>query len=228
MITLNITLTQQMIFAAYGFEHFRNDCKTFLAKHGKNYDKFTVVQHDSIIGFITEATIQRYISELYKKDNVKVTTWEQNFDIEHIKRIISSSSADADEVKLVEKYFYDKYDLKISYHDKSIYVDVKTALTQKNPSENWNFMYPVIQANKDGKDYMILTYYVVNDIKKVESLNKVVIVGYISENTVKQCKTIYKGEKTRFDTVSQTDNYETELAVHYNSIDELINNLKAL
>ena len=119
-----------------------------------------------------------------------------------------------------------KGNLELKYADKYIFIDVKTALTQKEPSPRWNFMYPVIQANKIGKDYMLLTYYVVQDVKEVESLKKVIIVGYISEDIIKKCNIIKRGQKTRFGTKSQIDNYETELSVHYKEIDNLIHTLK--
>ena len=227
-LNLNINLNNQIIFAAYEFAQFRDDCKKYLLQHKKSYDKFTIVQHDSFIGFITEAAVRYYISNHYRKDNIKVISWEENFDIEKIKRIISTGSSDPADIAVVEEYFYDRYDLKIIYNNKSILVDVKTALTQKEPSVAWNFMYPVVQANKAGKDYMILTYYIVSDTKNIESLKKIVIVGYTSEEKIKDCNIIYKGQKTRFGTISQTDNYETNLAIHYKEIDELIDNLKML
>ena len=226
MIELKFKLTQEIIFAAYGYEQLRKNGKNYLTILGKNYDKFTIVEHDSFIGYITEYAIKEYINESYQKDSIKVISWDAKFDIDRIKEIIDSSSYEEDDIKLIEKYFYDEYDLELKYADKYIFIDVKTALTQKEPNPRWNFMYPVIQANKIGKDYMLLTYYVVQDVKEVESLKKVIIVGYISEDIIKKCNIIKRGQKTRFGTKSQIDNYETELSVHYKEIDNLIHTLK--
>ena len=72
---------------------------------------------------------------------------------------------------------------------------------------------------------MVLSYYVVNDIKDINSLKKITIVWYISEDIIKTCKIIKAWEKTWFWTVSQIDNYITELSIHYKDIDDLIKNI---
>jgi hypothetical protein len=223
MISFEQKLTQDLVIAAYGFEELRNNSKKYLSQFDMNYDKFTVVSHDSFIGYITEYFLREYIGSKYKSEGVTVESWESIFDIAKIRSILKSNSKATEDVQYIRDYFYDKYDLKLSKGAKSLLVDIKTALTKLEPKSSWNFMYPVIQANKPGKDHMVLSYYVVEDIKDIESLKKLVIVGYTSEEVIRTCKIIKAGTRTRFGTVSQIDNYETELAIHYKDIDRLIN-----
>lgn len=223
MISFEQKLTQDLVIAAYGFEELRNNCKKYLSQFDMNYDKFTVVSHDSFIGYITEYFLREYIGSKYKSKGITVESWESIFDIAKIRSILKSNSKATEDVQYIRDYFYDKYDLKLSKGAKSLLVDIKTALTKLEPKSSWNFMYPVIQAHKPGKDHMVLSYYVVEDIKDIESLKKLVIVGYTSEEVIRTCKIIKAGTRTRFGTVSQIDNYETELAIHYKDIDRLIN-----
>jgi len=222
MITLNQKLNQALIIAAYGFEELRNNCKLYLSKHDLNFDKFTVVSHDSFIGYISEYFLKEYIINTYNAKGITVATWEDNYDIAKIRNILKSESKQINNIDYIRSYFYDKYDLKISNGDSSILVDIKTALTKLEPKLNWNFLYPVIQAHKPGKDHMVLAYYVVDEIKDIESLKKLVVIGYISEETIKKCNIIKAGTLTRFGTKSQIDNYETELSTHYRNIDKMI------
>lgn len=217
-------LTEQEIKNAYFFENFRSECKSYLWEHNKAYDKFTIVSHDSFIGYITEYFIKGLIQEKFPSLNLR--TWEQDFNLWRIQKIIQEKSILEDDINYVKEYFYDKWDLKISNSDgKEILIDVKTALTQKIPSKTWNFFYPVIQANKQWKDWMILSYYVVDNTDNIESLNSIYVAWYISEDIIKQCKIIHAGEKSNRGTTSQIDNYYTELSLHYSDIELMIKNL---
>lgn len=222
MITINYQLNNSLILEAYGFEKLRDSCKKYLSKNELNFDKFTIVSHDSFIGYITEHLVKDYIIKNYSSIGIDITSWEECFDIVKIRNIVTNNLDDEESKNYVRDYFYDSWDLKISFKNIIVKIDVKTALTSKNPSIRWNFMYPVIQANKDGKDCMVLSYYVVDSVKDIESLNKLVIVGYTTRKLINKCRIIKKGEKTRFGTISQIDNYETELSVHYKSIDKMI------
>jgi len=226
MISFQQKLTQDLVIAAYGFEELRNNCKKYLSQFDMNYDKFTVVSHDSFIGYITEYFLHEYISAKYNSIGVTVDSWESKFDIAKIRYILKTNSKSESDILYVREYFYDKYDLELRKDSVSLLVDIKTALTKLEPRTSWNFMYPVVQAHKPGKDHMVLSYYVVDDIKNIESLKKLVIVGYTSEQVIRTCRIIKAGTKTRFGTVSQIDNYETELSIHYKEIDGLINLLK--
>lgn len=219
MIEVN-KFSKNLFVKAEAFERFRNQCKDYLQKVNMNFDKFTIVGHDSFIGYITEAVISDYILNSF--DNVKVSSWENNHDIKKIIEIIETSDYSSESSSLVKEYFYDKWDIKIEINNKTLYCDVKTAYTSKDPNHSWVFMYPVVQATKDGKDFMILVYYMVNDIKNIKSLKKLIIVGSTTTDVIKKCKVIKAGEKTRFGTVSQIDNYLTELSKHYKPISSQI------
>lgn len=222
MIAINRKLSSELINAAHGFEQLRNDSKNYLSQFDLNFDKFTVVAHDSFIGYITEHFLQEYLSSSFAAEGIEVNNWESMFDISRIRGILKTNSkADAD-IQYVRSWFYDHWDLEIIKANSILFIDIKTALTQKEPILNWDFMYPVVQAHKPGKDYMILSYYVADNSNDIESLQKLVIVGYTSEEMIRNCKVIKAGTFTRFGTKSQIDNYETELAVHYESIDKLI------
>ena len=223
MINIDKILTQDLIVKAIWFETLRKECKEYLWKHNAEFDKFTIVSHDSFIWYLTEKFLKEYIES--KSSLLKVDVWDTAFDFIKLKNIINKNSNISEDIEYVKSYFYDKWDLKIQYKWKEIFIDVKTAFTQKEPSSRWNFLYPVIQANKPWKDYMVLSYYVVNDIKDINSLKKITIVWYISEDIIKTCKIIKAWEKTWFWTVSQIDNYITELSIHYKDIDDLIKNI---
>jgi len=222
MIDLKIKLEKEIILKAHEHENLRNDCKDYLSKAGKNYDKFTMVSHDTFIGYITEWAIKNYIQKCGKDKEIEVTSWDDDYDIAKIKAIIKSNSVETKDIDYVQKYFYDEYDLKLFSPKNTILIDIKTALTDKEPNNHWDFMYPVVQAQKPGKDYMVLTYYVTMTKNNPEDFKKITLIGYISEETIRSCKIIKKGEKTRHGTISQIDNYETELALHYRDIKELI------
>ena len=61
------------------FSVFRAKCKDFLRKHGQDYDKFTLVKHDSEVGYISEFLISSYLKTEFK--NIKVYNWENQFDM---------------------------------------------------------------------------------------------------------------------------------------------------
>ena len=83
-------------------------------------------------------------------------------------------------------------------------------------------MYPVLQANKPGKDIMILVYYVVNDLKDLSSLKDLVLIGCCEPYKLKKCKIVKAGERTRLGTVSQIDNYITELSTDFSKLEEYL------
>ncbi len=222
MKTIHYKLDKSLINKARDFEALRNDCKSYLTQENQNFDKFTIVSHDSFIGYITEFLVKKHLEEQYGEKGILVQAWDEQYDILKIKSIIENNLTDKDSVLYIKSYFYDSWDLQLIYKGKKVRIDVKTALTQKNPTPKWNFLYPVIQVNKQGKDSMILAYYVVDSIKDITSLNQLVIVGYTTQRLIKGCKIIKQGEKTRFGTVSQIANYETELATQYRSLDKMI------
>ena len=220
MENINVNIDTSIFQKAKHFEKFREDCKLYLTKVGLNWDKFTIVSHDSFIGYITEYAISEHIKN--KFPNVLVETWERQFDIKEIIRILKDNDQSEVSKELVKTYFYDKWDLKIDGLKISLLSDVKTALTALEPNNNWNFMYPVVQANKGGKDIMILVYYVVNDIKDLKTLKSMILIGYTNEETIKKCAIIKAGEITRFGTISQIDNYVTQLSKDYFNLNEII------
>ncbi len=222
MIAIHQKLSPELIIAAHSFEELRNSSKSYLSKFELNFDKFTVVAHDSFIGYITEYFLRKYIRFKYSAEGIEVNNWESMFDISRIRRILKTDSKAVADVQYIRSWFYDQWDLEIIKAKSILFIDVKTALTQKEPKLGWDFMYPLVQANKPGKDYMILSYYVADNVNDIESLKKLVIVGFTSEELIKTCKIIKAGTLNRFGTKSQIDNYETELAVHYKDIDELI------
>jgi hypothetical protein len=80
---------------------------------------------------------------------LEIEDWNSSFDFIKLKNIININSEKKEDIDYVKTYFYDKWDLKIIYKSKEVYVDIKTALTKLEPKSSWNFMYPVIQANKE-------------------------------------------------------------------------------
>lgn len=215
MIEIKYRLTDELIAKANDFEKFRSRCKQYLVTKGKGYDKFTMVSHDSFIGYVTEHIMKSEMQTNYGTLISDVISWEDSFDLKRIDKVVTSNSNEEDDINYVSEYFYDKWDLKINGKTISILSDVKTALTKLEPNSRWNFLYPVVQANKEGKEIMILIYYVVSDLKNLASLTKLILVGATTPEIVKKCSVIKQGDRTRFGTISQIDNYETELSKHY-------------
>jgi len=222
MIEIKYKLTDELISKATAFEIFRSKCKAYLISKGKGYDKFTMVSHDSFIGYVTEHIMKSEMLANYGSLISDVICWEDNFDLDRIEKIVAENSNSEDDVNYVTEYFYDKWDLKINGKTFSILSDVKTALTKLEPNVRWNFLYPVVQANKEGKEIMILVYYVVTDLKSLATLTKLILVGATTPEIVKKCNIIKQGERTRFGTISQIDNYETELSKHYLPIETFL------
>ena len=123
--------------------------------------------------------------------------------------ILKKVKPTTEEINVIREYFYDKYDIAINNKNKTFYLDVKTAETTYTPNKNWNFLYPVIQANKSDDYFVALTYIIKNDIDKVYT--KAYIMGAIDYQEIKNSKIQKKGTCTRFDTESQINNYITEL-----------------
>jgi len=219
-------VTLEAITKADRFSEFRDACKNYLGDYYLQNDKFTIVDHDSYIGYLTEYCIMQYISDKYSKDGFYAESWEKKYDINRLLAIVYSNDKSEDNFEYVKDYFYDKYDIKISYKSKNIYIDVKTAFTQKDPQDNWCFMYPVVQARKPGKDYMILTYYVTYENNPKSNIKEIYIAGYTSEMAIRNKKIIRKGQYNRFHVISQTDNYETILNIDYKNIDNLFDLIK--
>jgi|SRR5690606_22214797 len=213
MQNIDVKIDAALLNKANNFSKFRNDCKVYLNKVDKNWDKFTMVDHDSKIGYLTEKLLSNYFKSKFPK--AVISTWEESFDIKKIIEIINNSDYTDNSVELVKSYFYDHWDLSITLNNKTIYCDVKTALTKLEPKGTWQFLYPVVQANKPGKDISILIYYIVDDIKRIESLKKLCLVGFIKRENITKLNIIKKGDLTSHATVSQIDNYITNVKNDY-------------
>lgn len=202
--------TPEHLGAAKTFSEFRQQCKQFLTARGAGFDKFTMVAHDSYVGYITERVIRDHLLASFAECIHSVKAWDEQFDLERIGRIIEQTEPSDRELRYVREYFYDGWDLAITCGKGTIYADVKTALTEKQPRAHWNFLYPAVQVRKPGKDLMILVYYVWNG-RNLEGLDRLVLVGATTPAQVRTRKEIRKGERTQFGTLSQIDNFETEM-----------------
>ncbi len=211
----------KLLEKAQKFESFRKQCKDYLSKHGRCFDKFTVVQHDSFIGYISEHIVRLEFLEKLADSECKVYSWDSQFDMRKI--IGAVNSDDASLVDYVQEYFYDKYDIAIETSDKIFEIDVKSAFTSNQPRSNWNYQYPVIQANKVGKEYAVLAYC---QGESSALINNVVLIGYCEIKQIKQCSIDKKGTKTERGTINQVDNYHTLLNRDYRDIDDLISIIK--
>lgn len=221
-------LSKRIFEQAKNFSSLRNKCKEYLGEYYLKNDKFTIVSHDSYIGFLSEYCVLQYMRETYSKDGFEIKTWNDDFDMNRLTSILNSNDHSEESFDYARKYFYDKYDIKVTYKNYDIFIDVKTALTKLMPNPKWLFMYPTIQAHEEGKDYIILTYYVTVDGKAFGDLEDVFLVGYTSEKKIKNNKIIKKGTINRFGVKSQTDNYITNLSSDYDELDKLFKKIKVL
>ena len=136
-----------------------------------------------------------------------------------IESAVEHNNGATEEVEYVKRYFYDKYDLEIveKKSGKTIFVDVKTAETSKEPQLTWNFLYPVVQNQREGKDCVVLCYYY-----KIANLKKIILVGYISEEEISRKHILRAGSRTKFGTLNQIDNYETKVT-DYQRLSTMLN-----
>ena len=200
---------KNIILNAKKFSNFRQRCKEFLKNNGINHDKFTVVEHDSELGYISEQIVLNYLKNNLDLSKFNINHWKEQFNFSKIENILKKVKPTTEEINVIREYFYDKYDIAINNKNKTFYLDVKTAETTYTPNKNWNFLYPVIQANKSDDYFVVLTYIIKNDIDKVYT--KAYIMGAIDYREIKNSKIQKKGTCTRFDTESQINNYITEL-----------------
>ena len=228
MINLPIHLSQGLCSRANNFSEFRTRCKEYLANNGVNHDKFTTTPFDSFLGYVSEEIIANYLRNKYR-GRVCVSKWQDQFDMELVRSIVKTGRNSKEDVDLICSYFYDSFDLYVSTPSMQIFIDlkidVKTAITQKKPQNNWEFLYPVVQAKKLGKDIAILVYYIVDNKDDPSTLKEIAFVGFLRENEITCCKRINAGEKTKHKTLSQTDNYITYVR-DYHSIDELFKEIE--
>jgi hypothetical protein len=217
---------------AQAFSEFRDKCKQILKDAGLDFDKFTMVSHDSYIGYLSESFISSYLKEKMSGYPIQVKGWGE---VQNVKDIYHATKEDRDvkaiydaikrgDTSMAEKikeYFYDQYDILVQTPKKAYRIDVKTALTEKEPKLNWDFLYPVVQAKKPGKDFTILAYCI-HEHGDESKITKVNIVGFLDNTRLDHLRVIKKGEETPFHTISQIDNFETKLDRDYKSIDELI------
>ena len=222
MIKIPIT-DPEILKKAKAFSQFREKCKEYLTAVRMNFDKFTVVEHDSFIGYISEYVIRQYIKDNLPQKNFKVISWEEYCDIMNIYNAVTKN--DYSKAQLVRDYFYDKFDICIVTPKRKINIDVKTALTKLEPTPNWDFLYPIIQAHKEGKDITILAYCIYKAPNKYE-IKIVDVIGYCDNKSISNCKVIKAGEITKHHTVSQIDNYETLLNRDYKDLNQFLDKLK--
>lgn len=193
---------------AQKYSELRSKCKQFLIDNNKDYDKFTAVKHDSQIGYISEKFVINYIKKLSGFN--KIRKWGEMFNIDEINRILNLNEPSDKEIQLIKEFFYDKYDIEISNGLKKLYIDVKTAKTNKIPQEGWCFLYPQCQANKNENSCVVLTYLIYNK----EELERVYIIGATNYTDIRNSEIQKAGSYTKFKTESRVDNYKTELSIY--------------
>lgn len=214
IMTIPIELEQE----AERISNFRSRMKAYLTRFGACYDKFTVTENDTLLGHVSETAVSNYLLENYG-DKIEVRRWADSFDLNRIESAVEHNNGATEEVEYVKRYFYDKYDLEIveKKSGKTIFVDVKTAETSKEPQLTWDFLYPVVQNQREGKDCVVLCYYY-----KIANLKKIILVGYISEEEISRKHILRAGSRTKFGTLNQIDNYETKVT-DYQRLSRMLN-----
>lgn len=212
-----MNITEELKQEANRFAYFRTQVKEYLKRHGRSYDKFTTTPRDSQLGYLTEAAVRNYLVQRCANRYI-VEGWDVAFDMNRIYKAVATD--DEREIDYVSSYFYDSYDLMIQERStgRKICVDVKTAETWKPISLNWNYLYPVIQNQKAGKDCVILCYY-----HKSEKMDQIVLIGYMTEAEIATCQILKADTKTVFGTRNQIDNYETKVR-NYKSLSHMLEN----
>lgn len=207
-----IKISNELIEKAINYSNFRKNLKIILNKYNKNYDKFTITDNDSFLGYISENLVAAYLT----LNNIPIKTWSSQINLPpSLKlKVLNNHNSDFDksEINLLRNYFYDEWDIK---HE-NITVDIKTAATRHNPIPSWTFAIPVIQANKAGKTHVILTYIIYNKDSKIYKDAKPIecyIWGYIPISDITKCSKSNRNEYKGYD--YQIENYITHLS-NYN------------
>ena len=216
---LEVNKTEQVLLNAQKYTLFKGKCKKFLRQNGIYLDKFTMYENpnaDNFYGYISEFAVYNYLKKFGK-----CKRWSDDFDLKRLNHIIKDNLVSPENIKYVRDFFFDKWDVCFfTRSNQPVYFDVKTAGTDKDVNDNWTFMYPVVQANRCGKQYSILTYCIAKN-KVKELTEKVLLVGYISEEEIKEKEIIEAGQRTIHKTVSQINNYVTYVR-DYKNLEELL------
>ena len=84
-------------------------------------------------------------------------------------------------------------------------------MTTLSPDNNWGFLYPVCQVN-NNKDYIALIYLICGNKRDIfETLDRAIIIGYLSPNEIEDSQFYPEGTYTPHGTYSNIDNYLTLL-----------------
>ncbi len=121
------SLVEEVFRKAKSFSKIRADFKTYLERRECCFDKFTITQNDSMLGFISEYILLDYIRRNYENAGLTAVSWESQFDMRRVIDIVGNDSKRDEDVQYVRKYFYDAYDICLSYKGYKCYVDIKTA-----------------------------------------------------------------------------------------------------
>ncbi|MBQ8983161.1 MAG: hypothetical protein IJ079_06185 [Lachnospiraceae bacterium] len=213
-----MNVTEDLEKKAMAAAQFRNCIKEYLKSNNRAYDKFTITENDFFLGYVSETAVINYLCKQYN-GIINIRRWSDEFDIERIVYAVRNNICTEHEVEYVQEYFYDKYDIKIIDNKTGNYfrADVKTAETKKIPQLNWDFLYPVVQNEREGKECVILCYYC-----KWSDGNRIILVGYITEEEIRTKNLVLRGTRTRRGTLSQIDNYKT-LVTDYKTMDNMLN-----
>lgn len=219
-----LQVSNELKIEARQMSEFRGHIKQYLSNLNANYDKFTVTKNDALLGYISETAVSNYLKENFS-DRIELKSWSDLFDMNRIQNAIEYNNIK--EIEYVKSFYYDKYDLEIieKKSGKKILIDVKTAETCKEPNLSRNFLYPVTQNKKKGKDCVVLCYYCKATKDKenvITQRDRVKLAGYISEEEISHKRIIKAGSKTKFDTVSQIDNFETQIK-DYKDLSTMLN-----
>ena len=217
-----LQVSKELEIEAKQMSEFRSRIKQYLSNLNEHYDKFTVTKNDALLGYISETAVSNYLKENFS-DRIQLKSWSDLFDMNRIRNAIEYDNIK--EIEYVKSFYYDNYDLEIieKKSGKKILIDVKTAETRKEPNSSRNFLYPVIQNKKKGKDCVVLCYYCkATQANGITQADRVKLAGYISEEEISQKRIIEAGSKTKFGTISQIDNFETQIS-EYKDLSTMLN-----
>ena len=79
---------KNIISNAKKFSNFRQRCKEFLKNNGINHDKFTVVEHDSELGYISEQIVLNYLKNNLDLSKFNINHWKEQFNFSKIENIL--------------------------------------------------------------------------------------------------------------------------------------------
>lgn len=88
-----MTITKELEQEAEQISSFRSEIKAYLTRFGACYDKFTVTENDTFLGYVSETAISDYLLNLYG-EKIEIKRWADEFNMNRIAHFVEENDSD--------------------------------------------------------------------------------------------------------------------------------------